>query len=163
MPPTTLIQPVSAVAPEVAGSEYIIVKGDTLAKIAKAHGVSVKALETANPNAQPTKLHIGQKITIPAATGGASVAAPTGATSVGGDQLYTVKSGDNLSKIAKATGTSIKAIQALNNLTTTSIKVGQKLKIPAKTETAVPALAPVSAPADTTTAPPVPPTTAPAK
>ena len=33
-------------------------------------------------------------------------------------------------------GTTVKAIEAENNLTTTRIKVGQKLKIPAKTEAA---------------------------
>ena len=43
---------------------------------------------------------------------------------------YTVKSGDTLSKIAKANHTTYKKIMALNDLKTTSIKVGQKLKVP---------------------------------
>ena len=72
---------------------------------------------------------------------------------MGGDsQVYTVKSGDTLGHLAKTFGTTVKTIQAENNLTTTSIKVGQKLKIPAKAEAA----APVPAPADTVPAPPVP-------
>ena len=69
-------------------------------------------------------------------------------------ETYTVKSGDSLTKIAKAHGTTIKAIRAENNLTTDHIKVGQKLKIPARAEAAAAAAAPV--------APPPPPSTAPA-
>jgi LysM repeat protein len=61
-----------------------------------------------------------------------------------GEEAYTVKSGDTLTRIAKAHGTTVKAIRAENNLTTDHIKVGQKLKILAKTEAAAPA--PVSAP-----------------
>jgi len=60
-----------------------------------------------------------------------------------------VKSGDTLSKIAKAHGTTVKAIQSENNLTTTAIKVGQKLKLPAKAGAAAPA------PATAAPAPPV--------
>jgi LysM repeat protein len=151
-PPT----PQSAV--ETGGSEYIVVAGDTLAKIAKAHGVSVKALEGANPGVDPKKLKIKQKLVIPASTKSAetTTAAPAGAADTGGDS-YTVKSGDTLSKIAKKHGTSIKALQAANNLSTTKIKVGDKLKIPAKAETAAPAPA-----ADTTAAPALPPVSAPA-
>jgi LysM repeat protein len=65
-----------------------------------------------------------------------------------GGETYTVKSGDSLTKIAKAHGTTVKAIESENNLSTTKIKVGQKLKIPAKAEAAAPAApAPVPPPA----------------
>ena len=53
------------VAPEAAGTEYVVVKGDTLGKIAKKNGVTLKALEAANPDVDPTKLKVGQKLTIP--------------------------------------------------------------------------------------------------
>jgi LysM repeat protein len=61
-------------------------------------------------------------------------------------ETYTVKSGDSLTKIAKAHGTTVKAIRAENNLTTDHIKVGQKLKIPARAEAAAP-VEPMPAPA----------------
>jgi len=48
---------------------------------------------------------------------------------------YTVKSGDNLSKIAKKHGVTIEDIQKANNLKGTNIIAGQKLKIPAKKST----------------------------
>ena len=67
-------------------------------------------------------------------------AAPVESASAGGEQIYTVKSGDNLTKIARQFGTTVKALRAANGLKTDSIKVGQKLKIPAK------ASAPATAP-----------------
>ena len=49
-----------------------------------------------------------------------------------GETTYTVKSGDTLGKLATEFHTTVKAIQAANDLTDTRIKVGQKLKIPAQ-------------------------------
>jgi len=145
-PPAT--NPAPYIPPVVpATTEHVIVKGDSLATIAKKNGVSVKALELANPTVIPTKLKVGSKLQIPAPT--ASAMAPTAmATGVAtGSEPYTVKSGDTLSKIAKAHGTTIKAIQTENNLSTTAIKVGQKLKLPAKIEAVAPApVAPAPAP-----------------
>ena len=60
-PPTNPPVVVPPPAPEPTTSEYTVVTGDTLGKIAKAHGVSLKALEAANPNVQPTRLKVGDK------------------------------------------------------------------------------------------------------
>jgi LysM repeat protein len=146
--------PAPVIVPPVvvtAGSEYIVVKGDTLGKIARKNGVKLKALEDANPTVKPTKMKVGDKIMIPAGTGatapattGISTGADMNSGSSGGEAIYVVKSGDTLTKIAKANGTTIKLIESENNLTTTKIKVGQKLKIPAKAEAATPAPAPVA-------------------
>jgi len=145
-PVATNLPPVTPVVPEANGAEYTVVKGDTLGKIAKAHGVTLKALEAANPNVQPTKLKVGQKLTIPAGSATAPAETPAVAAGVGGGgETYVVKSGDTLTKIAKSQGTTVKAIETENNLSTTKIKVGQKLKIPAKAEAAAPV--PVAAPA----------------
>ena len=123
---------------------------DTLGKIARRNHITLKALEDANPNVQPTKLKVGQKLVLPAsATTAPGAAATPESAAAGGEEIYTVKSGDYLMKIAKAHGTTVKAIQAENNLTTTKIKVGQKLKIPAAAaaQAAAPAAAPAEAPA----------------
>jgi LysM repeat protein len=149
VPPPVAPTPAPVVVPpvETAGTEYIVIKGDTLGKIAKKNGVKLKALEDANPGVVPTKLKVGQKLTIPAATGAEPTTTgvtDTTATSTG-EEVYTVKSGDTLTKIAKANGTTVKAIETENNLTTTKIKVGQKLKIPASAETVAPASAPAPA------------------
>jgi peptidoglycan endopeptidase LytE len=126
-------------APAAAGaSEYVIASGDTLGAIAKKNGVSLKALIEANPGINPKKLQIGHKVQIPAGGGVAAPAASpatpgadVASTAAEAPALYTVKSGDTLGKIAKAHHTSVKKIMALNDMKTTSIKVAQKLKLPA--------------------------------
>ena len=87
----------------------------------------LKAIKAANPGVEPTKLKVGQKLDLPAggtAPGGSAAASAAFETGTGGE-AYTVKSGDTLTKIAKAHGTTVKAIEAENNLTTTTSKSGR--------------------------------------
>ncbi len=162
-PPVTTPPP----PPVAEMQEYTIVKGDTLAKIAKNNHISSsKAILDANPGIDPKKLKVGQKIKLPAATSApATSAAPTAPTATdtsaaGGAITYKVKSGDNLTTIAKHYHVSIKAIQSANNLgSSTSIKVGQVLKIPGASAPApapTPEAAPVPAPAPAPTSAPAP-------
>jgi beta-lactamase class A/LysM repeat protein len=56
-------------------SEYVVQAGDTLGGIAKALGISLRALMDANTDlADPDRLNIGQKLNVP---GGATANAPT--------------------------------------------------------------------------------------
>jgi LysM repeat protein len=128
-----------------AGQDYVIAKGDAFSSLAKKFSVSVKAIQEANPGVLPTKLQIGQKLHIPpappsaptatASTGQQPAGDPAALDTTSGQQMYAVKSGDTLSAIAKHFGTRIAAIRSANSLKTDNIKVGQKLKIPAKTTT----------------------------
>jgi LysM repeat protein len=125
----TAVAPAAVPAP--ATEEYTVVQGDTFSGIAKKFpGLTVKQIQEANPGVEPTKLRIGQRIVIPAPT--VSAPAAPGGLSAGGAQVYTVKSGDTLTKIAEEYGTTVKALRAENNLITDKIKVGDKLKIPEK-------------------------------
>ncbi len=123
--------------PAAVGGEYAIARGDTLAKIAKDHGISVASLTKANPGVDPRKLKVGQKLTIPSVStpstaqpGGASTPTPAVAAA-DSTQHYTVKSGDTLTKIAKQYGLAVKELRSANALRTDRLQVGQKLKIPA--------------------------------
>lgn len=158
--PAPLPPPPAAVAPPVAQTEdYTVVKGDTFASIAKSAHVSVRAVEDANPGVDPRKLKIGQKLHMPAASAPSGSITPSASmgmgetAAAGGEPTYKVKSGDTLTAIARKFHVTIKAIQSANNLNTTSIKVGQVLKIPGG------APAPAPAPAETLPPPaaPVPP------
>jgi LysM repeat protein len=133
-------QPASGISGD--GREYVIAAGDTLAAIAKKNSVSLKALVEANPGVSPKKLQIGHKLQIPAGGMAVASASPASASSMSApastetssersSATYTVKSGDTLGKIARAHGTSFKKIMAINDLKTTAIRVGQKLKMPA--------------------------------
>ena len=45
---------------------YQVQPGDTLFRIAQKHGLTVAALQAANPNVIPSRMSIGQEIKIPA-------------------------------------------------------------------------------------------------
>ncbi len=130
-PPPTHVD-TTTTQPAGAATEHVVVQHDTYSGIAKKYGTTVKALTDANPGILPTRLKVGQKLAIP---GPGPIAAGSPNSSNGassGQKTYVVKSGDNLMKISKATGTSLKALRAANNLKTDRITVGQKLVIPAK-------------------------------
>lgn len=150
MPVTAPTPPTYAVA---GATEYRIAKGDTFSSIAKKFHVSVRAITDANPGVQPTRLQIGQAIHIPAPT--PSAAAETAADPLGtGEPVYSVKSGDTLTRIAHHYKVSIQALRSANNLQTDRIKVGQKLRIPVKASAPAAVYAPPVAPAQP--APPAP-------
>jgi LysM repeat protein len=124
-----------------AATEHVVAAGDSFYSIGKQYGVSMKAIADANPGVEPTRLKVGQRLNIPAATTpvvGATTLAPVAADSAS-TQIYTVKSGDNLTKIANKHGVTVKALRSANNLTTDRILVGDKLKIPGKAPAPVPA------------------------
>ena len=53
--------------PAVAGpDEYVIKSGDTFAKIARANGTTLADIVAVNPGVNAAKLHVGQKIKLPA-------------------------------------------------------------------------------------------------
>ena len=138
-PPPVL--PDKPIEPPATAGEHTVAKGDTFAIIGKKYGVSIKAIQTANPGVDSRKLKIGQKLVIPAKPPGTT---PSGSSAkpetelASGETLYTVVKNDNLTKIAKAHGTSPKAIRTANNLKTDQLKVGQKLKMPGKAAPAAP-------------------------
>ena len=169
-PATPTVAPAPATA---AAGEYKIQKGDIAYNVAKKNGVSLKALKEANANVDLGKLKVGQVIQVPGAaaapaqahgsrTEHAGTAADPAPGATGETVAYTVKGGDSLTKIAKKFGTSVKAIRAASGLKGNDIKVGQKLKVPAKAaahaaaepaQTAAPAI-PTASPAQPTTLPP---------
>lgn len=99
------------------GSNYYIVKsGDTLWNIAKNNNISVNELKEAN-NLTSNALSIGQALIIPSS---AEEKAPTG-------DYYIVKSGDTLYSISKNNNLTVDELKKLNNLTSNSLSIGQKL------------------------------------
>jgi len=105
------------------GSDFYTVKsGDTLWKIANANQVSVDALKAAN-NLTSNSLTIGQVLKIPS----------NGVTEQPSRNTYVVKSGDSLYKIANQFNTTVSELQRLNNLSSSTLQIGQVLKLPSST------------------------------
>ncbi|MGO8699665.1 MAG: LysM peptidoglycan-binding domain-containing protein [Limisphaerales bacterium] len=122
--------PARSAAMTTASNDYTIAQGDTLSRLAKTFHTTVSAIKEANPALDPAHLKIGQKIQMPA---GLASSAVTSVTEADNDKSsYMVKSGDSLAKIAAEYGTTVKAIRHLNNLKSTRINAGQKLKVPVK-------------------------------
>lgn len=67
IPPTPLPTPVT----------YVVVKGDTLIRIAWTYGVTVEALQAANPTVDERFLSVGTVLVIPGPAGEATPAPPT--------------------------------------------------------------------------------------
>lgn len=101
-----------------AGSNYYIVKsGDSLWSIAKKFNTTVNELKSLN-NLKSNLLSIGETLAIPI----------EGSSSTS-DVTYTVKSGDSLWSIAQKYGTTVSNLKSLNNLTSNTLQIGQKLLV----------------------------------
>ena len=120
---------------------HVVVKGDTLAKIAKANGVTAAALAKAN-GVQGTIIKLGQKLKIPESAGAGTVAVaasrPAKAVAAAAAKqdsspagTYTVAAGDTLAKIAKKFGTKADTLAKLNSIQDPKkLKIGMKLQVP---------------------------------
>ena len=93
---------------------YVIKNGDTLSSIAGSFGVSVNTIVWANGLVRSETLKVGTKLTI---------------LPISGIQ-YTVKKGDTISGIAVRYGADIADIRDYNDVSDTSLKVGDKIIIP---------------------------------
>ena len=113
--------------------EHKIKKGESLAQIARKYKISVATIQVANKIKNPNRISIGQTLVIPAGELSSSTIAsykkPKSKRKPSKKITYKVRKGDNLQKIAKKYGTSIKNIKKWNNLKKDTIYVGQKLKI----------------------------------
>lgn len=99
-----------------ASNTYIVKKGDSLYSIARTYNTSVDKLKEIN-NLTSNALAIGQVLKLPSSNASEKV-------------VYTVKKGDSLYSIAREYGTTVDAIKKLNNITSNTLSIGQKLLLP---------------------------------
>ena len=130
--PTRTVTPSSS-APGAPMKEHTVVRGDTYTKIARDYGTTISALQRANPGIDPAKIRPGMKLNVPGPEAAASAGSASGASNAGNGNgnVYVVKSGDTLTKIARAHGVTVGQLREANDLRVSRINVGQKLKIPA--------------------------------
>lgn len=96
---------------------YVVKKGDSLWSIAKKYNTTVDELKSIN-NLKSNLLSIGQRLKIK--------------ESNDNQNIYIVKKGDTLYKIANMYGTTVDNLKALNNLKNNNLSIGQKLIVPSK-------------------------------
>lgn len=110
--------------------------GETLTRFAAKHNTTVAAVLAINPEiTNPDRIAAGTNIRVPLPANSEEaqqIAADREAARMEREGVpYKVRGGDNLGKIANRFGTSVSAIQKLNNMTGTNIRVGQQISIPA--------------------------------
>ena len=110
--------------PPEGSNLYVVQKGDSLWSIAKKYNISVDQLIAAN-NLTSNILSVGQLLTIPIQE----------EVTPSEYEIYTVKSGDSLYKIANNFNVTVDEIINLNNLDSTLLQLNQQLLIPKTTET----------------------------
>ncbi|WP_142827480.1 C40 family peptidase [Planococcus soli] len=127
--------PPKVTAPKTSASSvstYTVKAGDTLSHIARVHSTSVSSIQQLN-KLSGSMIRPGQKITVrgqaQATAPATTIKAPAKAPTVSKTSSYRVVSGDTLFNIAKKHGTTVSQLTSLNGLKTSSIRVGQVLKV----------------------------------
>ncbi len=105
----------------VVGSDYYVVqKGDSLWSISKKFNTTVEKLKDLN-NLSTNTLNVGQVLKLPT-------------ENLQESDEYIVQAGDTLYKISSMFNISLQELMALNNLSSTNLSIGQKLKVAKKDE-----------------------------
>ena len=123
-----------------ADSSYIVKKGDTLYSISRKYQITVPELRAANNLSENDVLKVGVKLVIPSAdieNAAALSASKTSETkpnvSSKSATSYIVQKGDTLYGIARKYNIKLNELLSLNNLDNSStIKIGQKILVPAR-------------------------------
>jgi membrane-bound lytic murein transglycosylase D len=101
-----------------------VARGETMGHIARRYGVSVAAVQSANPGVNPRRMQVGQTLRVPVGSSvrlASSPAQPRWTT-------YQVRRGDTLSHIAVRHGVTVSQIRQWNGIGT-RIYAGQRLRI----------------------------------
>jgi LysM repeat protein len=138
--------PVEPAAASTGPVYHTVQRGETLASIARAYGVTWPDIAAANGLTDPNHIYGGQQLLIPSATGSTAAAAPAPVAAVpvaagpapapavttGTERTHVVQAGEHLAAIARAYGISWPTIARANNITNPNqIYAGQVLIIPA--------------------------------
>ena len=111
--------------------------GDTLWKISQRYGTSVPGIMSLN-NLTTTMIYPGQVLNIPSSSQSSSESQSSSSNTLTRQGvMYTVRSGDTLSRLASRFNTNVQAIMQTNKLNSQLLMVGQRLVIPQNSQSAV--------------------------
>ena len=140
--PNPLPEPliVGEVSPPVVGFSYTVQSGDNLAVIAERFDTTAEAIAQASGIGDPTRLEIGQVLTIPGVApdvvdvlSATEPPPPPPPPEPGDENTYTVESGDIAADIAAAFGVTLQQLAEANSTTVDALRdlaVGDVLIIP---------------------------------
>lgn len=125
----------SAGSAQQAEAIHVVRAGETLYGIAQKNGISTEQLMKLN-GLSDGKIRPGQKISLPTGARGVATAGENkGAIALtipNGQQMseYTVAAGDTIYQMAMDRGMEPAELMAINDLTSTTVQIGQKLLLP---------------------------------
>lgn len=139
-----------------SGPTYTVLPGDTMATIARKHGITTAELLAANHRTADL-VRIGERLSLPPNARPPTQASEPAVVTPGTGATHTVQAGESLGVIARRYGVRVADLAAANNITDPSrVRAGQQLVIPGGRAAAKQPSAPAAVP-DT------PPATAPAQ
>ncbi len=96
---------------------HTVVEGDTFGSLAKKYHTTSEAIQKLNPDVEPTKMRIGQKIRVKGAPASSA-------------KYHVIESGETISHLAVKYDTTTKRILELNpDIDPAKIKIGQKIRV----------------------------------
>lgn len=105
---------------------YTVQSGDTLSGIASKFGTTYQKIAADNGISDPNKIFAGQVLKISSGSSSGASSSSSGSTK----KYYTIRTGDTLSEIAKANGTTVKQLQSWNGIKNANlIYAGQKIRV----------------------------------
>lgn len=107
---------------------YTVVKNDTLWGLSKKYGVSVSDLKKAN-GVSGHLIYVGQKLQIPTKSTKTAKISTSTSTVDTTSTTHTVVKGDTLWSLAKKYGVSVSTLMKANNLSSSTILIGQSLNL----------------------------------
>ena len=120
-PPTATLPPDT--------TRHTVKSGETVSTIAKLYGTTTKAILDANGLKTNTIISVDQELLIPLAMANTATPTPT-LTPSPTPFVYTIRTGDTLSAIAKKHDTTVEALMEANNIAdATNIRAGTKITI----------------------------------
>lgn len=106
---------------------YRIKKGDNLSSISKRYHISIESLKKAN-HLKSNALSLNQKLIIPTQENSKTrKSCRVSSPKVAKHTTYVVRKGDTFMKIAKVTGVSVSDLRAINRVSSTRLRPGQRL------------------------------------
>ena len=123
---------------------HTVKKGETLAAIARRYKTTASKLAAANDLRATSRVRGGTSLMVPASPAPALVSAPRPAapkataakptalasgSAAGATTTYRVRSGDNLSRIARQFGMSVESLKTMNRLSSDALSVGDRLTV----------------------------------
>ncbi|HEX8297783.1 MAG TPA: LysM peptidoglycan-binding domain-containing protein [Rubricoccaceae bacterium] len=111
-------------------TSHVVARGEYLSSIARQYGVTVQQLRDWN-GVQGDQLFAGRRLIVSAdaAPARSRRSTPAAAPAPAAPRTYTVRSGDNLTRIAQRAGVSVRDLQQWNGLRDGNVRAGQTLRL----------------------------------